>query len=264
MASPEHCLHAFEALSANLERRQPMELEDIQKSWKAFQASSPSPAAEPPKPAAFQRLTSSKSGVSSSSSSSTMSLSASTPATSVSSLPSTDDPLITESPLFVTWNLVTPDGHRSLRGCIGTFEDQELDEGISSYALTSALHDTRFSPIRSAELPSLEVSVTLLTDFEDCDDELDWEVGTHGLRISFALKGRRYGATYLPDVASEQGWGKEETLLSLMRKAGWMGKRDRWREVELDCVRYQGRKESLSFAEYKRWRAWVDETGWVA
>jgi AMMECR1 domain-containing protein len=28
-------------------------------------------------------------------------------------------------------------GHKSLRGCIGTFEEQELAEGLKSYALTS-------------------------------------------------------------------------------------------------------------------------------
>ena len=40
-------------------------------------------------------------------------------------------------PLFVTWNTIRRDGSRSLRGCIGTFEAQELDEGLRSYALTS-------------------------------------------------------------------------------------------------------------------------------
>lgn len=261
MATPEHCLHAFEALAANLARREPMDIADIQKSWAAYQKSLSSPKPAKPLPA-LQRLASGTSGASSSSSSTT-SLGASTPATSVTSLPD-DDVTITESPLFVTWNVVSPDGHRSLRGCIGTFEDQELEEGVPSYALTSALHDSRFAPVRAAELPTLEVSVTLLTDFEDCDDTHDWVLGTHGLRISFVHRGRRHGATYLPDVASEQGWTKEETLVSLMRKAGWMGRREKWTEIEVDCVRYQGKKETLEFGEYKRWRAWVDETGWQA
>lgn len=265
MATPEHCVHAFEALAANLERRQPLELVDIQKSWKPYLQSLDSSKPAKPLPA-MQRLTSTTSGASSSASSaSTASLSADTPATSI---PDEDDDdaavALTESPLFVTWNVVGRDGHRSLRGCIGTFEDQELEDGISSYALTSALHDTRFSPVRAAELPELEVSVTLLTDFEDCADADDWTLGVHGLRISFVYHGRRHGATYLPDVATEQGWSKEETLVSLMRKAGWMGRKDRWREVELDCVRYQGKKESLEFGEYKRWRTWVDESGWAS
>jgi hypothetical protein len=40
-------------------------------------------------------------------------------------------------PLFVTWNTVSPNGRKSLRGCIGTFEGQELAAGLKSYALTS-------------------------------------------------------------------------------------------------------------------------------
>lgn len=40
-------------------------------------------------------------------------------------------------PLFVTWNTVSKHGHKSLRGCIGTFDAQELSEGLKSYALTS-------------------------------------------------------------------------------------------------------------------------------
>ena len=40
-------------------------------------------------------------------------------------------------PLFVTWNTISRSGNKSLRGCIGTFEAQELDQGLASYALTS-------------------------------------------------------------------------------------------------------------------------------
>lgn len=40
-------------------------------------------------------------------------------------------------PLFVTWNTLSKNGHKSLRGCIGTFDAQELAEGLRSYALTS-------------------------------------------------------------------------------------------------------------------------------
>ncbi|KAK3698291.1 hypothetical protein LTR37_016999 [Vermiconidia calcicola] len=39
-------------------------------------------------------------------------------------------------PLFVTWNTVSRSGYKSLRGCIGTFEPQELEHGLRSYALT--------------------------------------------------------------------------------------------------------------------------------
>lgn len=43
-----------------------------------------------------------------------------------------------EYPLFVTWNTVSPrSGHKSLRGCIGTFEAQSLEAGLRGYSLTA-------------------------------------------------------------------------------------------------------------------------------
>ncbi|KGO70433.1 Uncharacterized protein PITC_015390 [Penicillium italicum] len=180
-------------------------------------------------------------------------------------------------PLFVTWNTLSRSGHKSLRGCIGTFEGQELAAGLKSYALTSAFDDTRFEPIPKSLLPSLSCSLTLLGSFEPCTNAMDWSLGTHGLRISFIHRGRRYGATYLPDVAVEQGWTKEETVESLMRKAGWdggsgstarrllrgaaggnSGATKPWDQVsDFRTVRYQGLKASASYTEWQEWREWV-------
>jgi AMME syndrome candidate gene 1 protein len=117
-------------------------------------------------------------------------------------------------------------------------------------------------PITQRELSSLECSITLLTHFETISDPMDWEIGKHGLRINFTHNGRRYGSTYLPDVAREQGWTKEETLMSLMRKAGWNGRREDWRKVSnLNVVRYQGSKTSLAYHEWAEWKEWIEETG---
>jgi AMMECR1 domain-containing protein len=89
---------------------------------------------------------------------------------------------------------------------------------------------------------------------------MDWEIGTHGLRISFTHLTRRFGSTYLPDVAREQGWTKEETMISLMRKAGWSGRSSDWRNVkDLNVVRYQGHRCELGYKEYIAWRRWVEE-----
>jgi AMME syndrome candidate gene 1 protein len=87
-----------------------------------------------------------------------------------------------------------------------------------------------------------------------------WTIGTHGLRISFTYHSRRYGSTYLPDVAAEQGWTKEETMVSLMRKAGWSGRKDEWRKVgDLKVITYLGKCRQVSYAEYKEWRTWVGD-----
>ncbi|KAK1142171.1 hypothetical protein N8T08_008097 [Aspergillus melleus] len=182
-------------------------------------------------------------------------------------------------PLFVTWNTLSKSGRKSLRGCIGTFEAQELAAGLKSYALTSAFDDTRFSPIPASLLPSLSCSLTLLGSFEPCTNALDWILGVHGIRISFIHRGRRYGATYLPDVPVEQGWTKEQTVKSLMDKAGWSGSPEStarrllrgsnssssnlsankpWEQVsDFRVVKYQGLKAAATYAEWQEWREWV-------
>lgn len=90
-----------------------------------------------------------------------------------------------------------------------------------------------------------------------------WTIGKHGIRISFTLNGRRYGATYLPSVAVEQEWTKEETLVSLMRKAGWSGSERNWEKTWKDgkgeLVTYEGEKIGLAYKDWKSWRDWADE-----
>lgn len=107
------------------------------------------------------------------------------------------------SPLFVTWKIGKD---RRLRGCIGTFNAMNLQSGLREYAITSAFKDSRFNPITRDEFPKLSVSVSILRHFEDGNDYLDWEVGVHGIRIEFTNeKGSKRTATYLPEVAPEQG-----------------------------------------------------------
>ncbi|CAK7229902.1 hypothetical protein SCUCBS95973_007388 [Sporothrix curviconia] len=285
MATIEHCVFCFETLHAELNHRKALTLEEVQQSYSAYLAQKAGGSGgNKPKPLpALQRLAADSASDSSSASTSTTSLSngsaasaasAASSATSVSTAPAAEVP--SETPLFVTWNTVEDsvqdldladgdlddsddDTEHVLRGCIGTFDSIPLEEGLATYALTAALEDTRFAPIARRELRHLEVAITLLTDFEPARGGAeDWEIGKHGLRISFVHNGFQYGSTYLPDVAVEQGWTKEQTVLNLMRKAGWTGRRDAWRKVNLRIVRYQGRKKSLTYRKFKAWRDWAD------
>ncbi|KKA28529.1 hypothetical protein TD95_004747 [Thielaviopsis punctulata] len=163
-------------------------------------------------------------------------------------------------PLFVTWNTLT-DGSTDLRGCIGTFSAQPLATGLASYAVTAALRDSRFTPVRLAELPDLQAAVTLLTDFEPCKNKFDWTVGEHGIIVKFRYRGEGLSATFLPDVMVEQGWDKEETLKHLMRKAGWRGNLREWDTVELEVERYKGSKAKASYKEWKKWHEWYTAEG---
>jgi len=166
----------------------------------------------------------------------------------------------TSYPLFVTWNSITASGAKRLRGCIGTFEPLPLAQGLKSYALTAAFDDSRFDPITKKEIAKLECCVSLLINFEDCADPLDWTPGIHGIRISFphptSPSRRRLSATYLPDVCTDQGWTKEQCLESLMRKAGYdpsynKGKNAGWRGVDgLRVERYRALKGRISYDGY--------------
>lgn len=150
-------------------------------------------------------------------------------------------------PLFVTWMK----GHE-LRGCIGTFSSLALHKGVKEYALTSALNDTRFDPISRDEIPKLSVTVSLLVNFEDASNYLDWTVGDHGIRISFNSNGFSRTATYLPQVAAERGWTKEETIESLLRKGGFTGNINQTIKDSIKLVRYRSDVVHMKFHEYVR------------
>ena len=154
MASEAHCAFCFETLAASLEKRPALSLHQVEALWAKYTAlttdTSAAPpttdpgadAAPPPKPAAISRLLSPLAGSSASSSAESTpvtgaSSAAGSAGTSVSSLSSTlQKEEETSFPLFVTWNTLSKGGDKRLRGCIGTFEALELEEGLSSYALT--------------------------------------------------------------------------------------------------------------------------------
>ncbi|KAG0282068.1 hypothetical protein BGZ96_000863 [Linnemannia gamsii] len=127
-----------------------------------------------------------------------------------------------------------------------------LHSGLKEYALTSAFKDGRFPPIDRKELSSLVCGVSLLVDFEEGDDYLDWEVGRHGIWIEFKdAKGRKKSATYLPEVTKEQGWTKEKAIESLLRKGGY--RETKISQEFLDSIfltRYQSRKAQVTYQDY--------------
>ncbi|XP_078544924.1 nuclear protein AMMECR1 [Lissotriton helveticus] len=156
----------------------------------------------------------------------------------------TNDPY----PLFVTWKIGRD---KRLRGCIGTFSAMNLHSGLREYTLTSALKDSRFPPMTRDELPRLFCSVSLLTNFEDVCDYLDWEVGVHGIRIEFINeKGSKRTATYLPEVAKEQGWDHIQTIDSLLRKGGYKAPITNEFRKMIKLTRYRSEKMTMSYAEY--------------
>lgn len=155
-------------------------------------------------------------------------------------------------PLFVTWYIGR---EKRLRGCIGTFSPLHLHDGLKEYALTSAFQDTRFDPIGKEELPKLNCSVSLLTNFEPAKSWKDWEIGKHGIRIEFCNeRGHKRSATYLPEIASEQEWDHTMTIDSLLRKGGYKSAITNDFRNSLNVTRYQSEKLTRSFNDWQKIR----------
>ena len=153
-------------------------------------------------------------------------------------------------PLFVTWTLGKD---KELRGCIGTFEESKLEKQLGKYALISAFEDDRFEePINKSELKNLNCEVSLLIKFEKVENVMDWEVGTHRIDIEFEdNKGNSFSSTFLPEVASDEGWDQRTTLKYLVQKAGYTGSLDKIIK-NIRLTRYQSIKKTISYNQYKK------------
>ena len=151
--------------------------------------------------------------------------------------------------LFVTWTTAKTD---QLRGCIGNLSPIPLWSGLADYAVRAA-NDHRFAPISKSELPGLACGVSLLSQFERAGGWDDWVVGVHGLIIRTTVRGKSYSATYLPEVAKEQGWDHRKTIVSLLAKAG-VSKHDVSEDLveNLDVTRYVSSKFKMTHAEWSR------------
>lgn len=128
-------------------------------------------------------------------------------------LPRTDSPVLwRQQGAFVTLNK-----HGRLRGCIGHMaENAPLALTVPRMALQAALRDTRFTPVLPEELPDLEVEISVLTPFARVSGPGEILVGRDGVVLHKG--GRR--AVYLPQVAPEQGWDRDQMLGHLCQKAG--------------------------------------------
>jgi AmmeMemoRadiSam system protein A len=102
--------------------------------------------------------------------------------------------------------------------------DRPLAELVGAVALESAFEDPRFNPVTLRELPDLEVEISVLTPMQRVAGAGDIVVGRDGVLLQ---KGGR-SAVFLPQVATEQGWTRDEMLDHLSMKAGLPA--DAWRD----------------------------------
>ena len=113
-----------------------------------------------------------------------------------------------------------------LQGCIGVVEPQEpLGDAIARCAVSAALEDPRFTPMRADLLDDLAIEISLLSPPVLISPEAI-EIGHHGLLI--VLHAQR--GLLLPQVAIEHRLTREQFLEETCRKAGLPC--EAWRDPE--------------------------------
>ncbi len=104
-----------------------------------------------------------------------------------------------------------------LRGCIGQITGTApLARVVAAMTLEAALNDTRFDRVRASELSSLEIEISALTPPRSVAGPGAIVAGRDGVILQ--KSGR--SAVFLPQVATEQGWDRDEMLDNLCQKGG--------------------------------------------
>ena len=116
-----------------------------------------------------------------------------------------------------------------LRGCIGHFgEDVPLHEIVAEMARAAAFEDPRFMPVTKDELEDIDIEISVLTPMRRIQSLDEFELHRHGIYIR---RGYRSG-TFLPQVADEVNWTKEEFVGHCSQDKAGLGW-DGWRDAEL-------------------------------
>ena len=73
-------------------------------------------------------------------------------------------------------------------------------------AIASAIHDTRFKQVSEDELENIDIEISVLTPRKQIYSLDEISLGKSGIYIESGLK----HGTYLPHVATQMNWSKQE------------------------------------------------------
>jgi AmmeMemoRadiSam system protein B/AmmeMemoRadiSam system protein A len=124
-----------------------------------------------------------------------------------------DPELLREKGAFVTLHY-----KGQLRGCIGNIIGKlPLYRTVRGMAIESATNDPRFPSVTAAELNDIKIEISVLSQPERVTDVNRIVMGTHGVIVKRGFN----SGVFLPQVADETGWSREEFLSNLCsHKAG--------------------------------------------
>ena len=116
-----------------------------------------------------------------------------------------------------------------LRGCIGHFgENIPLYRVVAAMARAAAFEDYRFQQVRKEEMQDIEIEISVLTPLKHIQSADEFDYGREGI---YMVKDGRSG-TFLPQVADEVNWSKEEFLGHCAQDKAGIGW-DGWKSADL-------------------------------
>lgn len=138
-----------------------------------------------------------------------------------------DDSLLNE----LLGAFVTLHENGQLRGCIGNMVGQgPLYKTVAEMAIEAATGDPRFHVVSPSEINKINIEISVLSKMKRVEDISEIKIPGHGVLVKKGFN----GGVYLPQVADETGWNKEEFLTSLCRdKAGLSPDAWKTRDTEL-------------------------------
>lgn len=120
-----------------------------------------------------------------------------------------------------------------LRGCIGTFiADAPLLRSVEQMA-RAATRDPRFplDHLKPGELGQIDIEISVLSPLKRTDQPLSLELGKHGIYIRCGSS----SGCFLPQVATELGWSKEEFLSHCCASKAGLAP-DAWQDGETEVL----------------------------
>ena len=119
----------------------------------------------------------------------------------------TDPALMQPAGCFVTLHEM---GTHRLRGCVGRLDASGPLAPVVQQTAVSVLGDPRFTnmPVRLEDLPRLDLEISVLSPLQPKRGPLDFDPQSEGI---YLIISNRSGC-FLPQVARETGWSKEQLL----------------------------------------------------
>lgn len=141
----------------------------------------------------------------------------------------TDPDLLRQEGAFVTLHK-----KGELRGCIGNIiGTQPLWLTVRDMAVESSTRDPRFAPVTPGELKDIKIEISVLSQPKRVQDVNEIKMGTHGVIVKRGFN----SGVFLPQVATETGWSRDEFLSNLCsHKAGLPA--DAWKDKKTELYSF--------------------------